>query len=230
MINPIPLNIENLSKTIADTLNESVEANGKASLAIPGGRSPGPILANLAKVCEEKVSNSLYLYWVDERCVVRGHADRNDHATLGFWKDGGKEPAFVRSMPAENDDLAQAVIQYTNTLIQDGFELGMDVALLGIGEDGHFASLFPNHPALKETAITFSLSDSPKPPPKRLSLSLPYILSSKKVIVLVTGTGKGEVLKKAVSNPGDEYPVSLLFDNENVSYYLDSQALEAFQA
>jgi len=230
LITPIPLDIASLSNSIVDTLKESVEINGKASLAIPGGRSPGPILANLAKVCEAKVSDSLYLYWVDERCVAREHADRNDHATLGFWKDGGKEPAFVRSMPAENDDLTQAATQYTKTLTEDGFELGMDVALLGIGEDGHFASLFPNHPALKETAITFSLSDSPKSPPKRLSLSLPYILSSKKVIVLVTGAGKGEVLKKAVSDPSEKYPVSLLFDNDRVSYYLDPQALEAFQA
>lgn len=221
---------EAVSKVIESQLSLGIELEGKASLAIPGGRSPGPLLKELAKSCNGEIREKLYLYWVDERCVEIGHEDRNDAGMLAFWKEGGEEPAFVRSMPGENPDQAAGVAAYTETITQDGFAGGVDVSLLGIGEDAHFASLFPNHPMLDCEDMIFSLDDSPKPPPKRLSFSVPFTLDSKKVIVLVTGAGKGEVLKKAVQAPGKNYPVSLLFGHDHVEYYLDAAAKEAFEA
>lgn len=211
-------------------LQKAYAQKSKASLAIPGGRSPGPILKAMAEKCEAELYHHLYLYWVDERCVPCAHPDRNDEATLAFWKEGGKLPTHIRSMPAEAEDLAEACAKYTQSLISDGFKDGLDLAILGIGEDGHFASLFPNHPGLKSQEITFFLEDSPKPPPKRLSLSLPYLKKTSKIAVLVMGEAKGEMLKKAEANPGEEYPVSLLFGCPQAEFYLDEAALKTYQS
>jgi len=90
--------------------------------------------------------------------------------------------------------------------------------------------LFPNHEKLQEQAITFYLEDSPKPPPKRLSLSLPFIAAAKKIVILILGSAKGEMLKKAMTGPSEACPVSLLLDRTNASFYFDEAALVAFEA
>lgn len=215
---------------LVEHLRQAHSANSKASLAIPGGRSPGPLLKLMAQKCNAELYKHLYLYWVDERCVPCAHSDRNDEATLSFWKEGGKLPMYIRSMPAEEKDLATACEKYTASLKSDGFESGLDLAILGIGEDGHFASLFPNHPGLHSENVTFYLEDSPKPPPKRLSLSLPYLKKTAKIAVLVMGEAKGEMLKKAVSAPGETYPVSLLFECPQATFYLDEAAQKGYQS
>lgn len=214
---------------LVEHLKSARSKNSKAGFAIPGGRSPGPLLKEMSQQCEAELYQHLYLYWVDERCVPCAHSDRNDEATLAFWKEGGKLPTHIRSMPAEKKDLAEACVKYSMSLKADGFEDGLDLAILGIGEDGHFASLFPNHPGLQAQEITFHLEDSPKPPPKRLSLSLPYIRKTAKIVVLVMGEAKGEMLKNAVANPGETYPVSLLFDCPQAEFYLDEAAKRAYE-
>jgi len=230
LIQPHKFEVSNLALQLAQEFERLIAKQGKVSLAIPGGRSPGPLLKELARACEAKVADQLFLYWVDERCVPEGHSDRNDAATLAFWREGGKDPAYIRTMAAERENLQAACDDYTAQLQNDGFGSGLDVAILGIGEDGHFASLFPNHEKLQEQAITFYLEDSPKPPPKRLSLSLPFIAAAKKIVILILGSAKGEMLKKAMTGPSEACPVSLLLDRTNASFYFDEAALVAFEA
>lgn len=218
--------------SLATTLLEYLKTFGdrNLSLAIPGGRSPGKVLQPLAQACSENIRERLHLFWVDERSVEIGHSDRNDQPTLQAWRDGGQNPHGVHPMPAEMSDQADACQQYAQKIVDLGFENGMDISLLGIGEDGHFASCFPNHDGLNNSDIVFAISDSPKPPPSRLSLSLPYILKSKRIDVLVFGADKGLILKKAhgqTNNP--EVPVSLLADHSNIHYHLDPSAMETYQ-
>jgi 6-phosphogluconolactonase len=73
----------------------------------------------------------------------------------------------------------------------------LDIVLLGIGEDGHTASLFPGHPALNASGLTVGIRDSPKPPPQRVTLTLNALQSARRVIILATGAGKADAVAKA---------------------------------
>jgi len=146
---------------------------------------------------------------------------------LSAWKKGGALPKNVYAMPAEQEDLAQACEAYEQILHDATEGDGIDLSLLGIGEDGHFASLFPLHAGLHETKDVFYLRDSPKPPSGRMSLSLPLIIRSKKIVILALGYAKGQVLKK-IKEKGTtpSCPVSLL-PRENTQWYCDEAALSA---
>ena len=223
----LPYSAEGLAQTIATALDEAAALRGRATLAIPGGRSPGAVLERVAALISPFVRERLHLLWVDERAVAVGHADRNDLATLAAWERGGPLPAHVHAMPAEAEDLEAAAQQYAATLAEATGGDALDVALLGIGEDGHIASLFPEHPGLKELDPVFAIYDSPKPPSQRLSMSLGVISQARACLVLSLGAAKGEVFK-AIREQGAQplYPVSLLPEAQ-VAWYLDDAATAA---
>eukprot|EP01104_Vermistella_antarctica_P014182 TRINITY_DN4421_c0_g1_i1.p1 TRINITY_DN4421_c0_g1~~TRINITY_DN4421_c0_g1_i1.p1 ORF type:complete len:141 (-),score=21.70 TRINITY_DN4421_c0_g1_i1:628-1050(-) len=110
----------------------------------------------------------------------------------------------------------------------------IDVVLLGMGPDGHTASLFPNHSLLNESvAWLHSISDSPKPPPKRITMTLPLINAAQEVCFLATGSGKKEVLQRVLYEPEARLPSSLVRtvgkgdDNVGVRWYIDQDATPA---
>lgn len=215
---------------VNDLLNRWKTHDAPISFAIPGGRSPGRVLTPLAKALPEDILKRLHLFWVDERCVPIDHEDRNDKPTLRAWSEGGKLPASVWPMPAHLSDREEACSNYNSYLEDLGFADGLDTALLGIGPDGHFASLFPNHPHLENQERVFWLDDSPKPPPARMSLSLPYLLRSSRIDVLVLGKDKGQVLRKGLDSPGPGAPVSLLLVHKDLHLHLDREASEGFES
>ena len=222
----LPFSVDTIAEFIYTTLDAATAARGKATLAVPGGRSPGPIIERLAAMCDPFVRDRLQLFWVDERAVPQNHGDRNDAAILAAWDRGGPRPAGVHAMPAHEDDLEQAAQAYATTLREHGGDNGFDVVLLGIGEDGHFASCFPNHPGLDELGPVFAIYDGPKPPPKRLSVALPVIANSEHVIVLTLGDEKGERIKAALNGEGPANPVSLL-PGAKCRVFCDDAALNA---
>ena len=222
----LPYLPETVAEAIAALLDEAAFARGRATLAIPGGRSPGPVLTALAHCLSPFVRERLHLLWLDERGVPVGHPDRNDAPTLAAWEAGGALPAFVHRMPAEAEDLEAAALSYTATLHAATGGGPLDVSLVGIGEDGHFASLFPNHAGLTDLAEVFAISDSPKPPPRRLSLGLGPISQSRKLVILALGSAKGAVAKRAWAGPDRAIPVSLLPASRCV-WYLDDAAAAA---
>lgn len=215
--------IDAVSRRISAGLKAAVNRHGKAGLAIPGGRSPGPVLNSLAGSLPEEVVRETHLYWVDERAVAPGHDDRNDKTTLVAWQKGGELPGHVHVMPAESADLEGACLAYANLL--NDFSAGLSVCLLGIGEDGHFASLFPDHPGLNNKERIFYLTDSPKPPSCRMSMSLPFINQSEELFVLALGDAKGRVLRKIRDEGSNPFlPASLL--SERAVWFADEAALK----
>jgi 6-phosphogluconolactonase len=209
-----------VAEVILDELRRAVEERGRAVIAIPGGRSPGPVLTALAGRLPEEVRSRLHLFWVDERSVPPGDKERNSSATLAAWKQGGPLPAYVYPMPAEYQDLEAAAREYAGTLDEVAEGRSLDLCLLGIGEDGHIASLFPNHPGLLRDEPVFAVYDSPKPPLRRLTLSLPIISSAGLRIVLASGREKGLVLNRAAKGPDPSLPVSLL-PSKNTIWFVD---------
>ena len=215
-----------VAEALAALLDEAAAIRGRATLAIPGGRSPGPVLTELARILTPFVRQRLHLLWLDERAVPRGHADRNDAPTLAAWQTGGPLPAHVHSMPAEAADLEAAADTYAATLAEATAGNPLDLCLIGIGEDGHLASLFPDHAGLTELATVFAVTDSPKPPPRRLTLGLGPISHARQRLVLALGATKGEVYRLAQQGPQRSLPISLL-PTVGTTWFLDDAAATA---
>lgn len=223
----LPYQPSTVAEALYTFLDQAAATRGHASLAIPGGRSPGPVLTALAGMCSDFIRERLHLLWLDERAVPLGHPDRNDAPTLAAWRAGGALPAFVHPMPAELADLDAAAAAYALRLREATGGSGvLDACLIGIGEDGHLASLFPNHSGLKELAEVFAIYDSPKPPPGRLTLSLPVLHRAAHHVVIALGAAKGQIARRAMRGPDPAIPVSLLPRDRTV-WYLDDAAAAA---
>jgi 6-phosphogluconolactonase len=218
-----------VAEAIASFLDEAAAARGRATLAIPGGRSPGPVLTALAGILTPFVRQRLHLLWLDERAVPVGHPDRNDLPTLAAWQQGGDLPAHVHPMPAESADLDAAADLYAHTLATATGGDPIDVCLIGIGEDGHFASLFPQHPGLSDLGDVFVIRDSPKPPAARLSLGLVPIVRARQRLVLALGAAKGDMARRSRIGADRAVPVSLLPAAGTV-WYLDDAAAARLNA
>lgn len=163
---------------------------GARSLVLAGGTTP--------KRCYELLSamevewGRVSVLFGDERCVRPDHPESNYRMAREALLDR-VAPATVYRMPAElgpdeGADLYAHVVAAVSPL---------DVVVLGVGEDGHTASLFPGHPALKAQRLTVGIHDSPKPPPQRVTLTLPVLQSARTVLILATGAGKADAVARA---------------------------------
>lgn len=215
-----------VAEALLEVLDTAAMARGRATLAIPGGRSPGAVLTELARRCEPFLRERLHLLWLDERAVPLGHAERNDAPTLAAWQSGGELPAHVHPMPAEAVDLEDAAQRYAQVLAQATDGGALDACLVGMGEDGHLASLFPHHAGLRDLSPVFVVRDSPKPPAVRLTLGCTVLNRARVLMVLALGAAKGRVVAQARRGADPALPVSLL-PMERTLWYLDDEAAMA---
>jgi 6-phosphogluconolactonase len=220
----LPYTADTVADLLASTLDEAALLRGRATLAVPGGRSPAAVLTQLSRILPPRLRAQVHLCWVDERAVPVGHADRNDTPILAAWQAGGPLPGGVHAMPAEHADLDAAAAAYTATLTELEAHDGFDAVLLGLGEDGHVASLFPGHDGLDELSPVFVIRDSPKPPAQRLSVSLAVLRGSGQVAVLALGAAKSTALAHVVGKPDRWWPASLL-DRARTQIFADDNAI-----
>ncbi len=178
---------------MARNLQDALASRPRASLALSGGGTPVPAYRALAamKLPWERVD----IYFVDERFVPPDHADSN----YGMVEETLLEPlrlpaSQVFRMQGEREDRDAAARDYEATLPPV-----LDVVLLGMGPDGHTASLFPGHPALEERERRVLAVVGPKPPPWRMTLTLPVLLSARAVLNLVAGEGKRDAVRRALA-------------------------------
>ena len=179
------------------------------SCALSGG---APALIFLGALRNANVDwKKITLFWADERAVPvddpesnYGLAERMLLAPLG-----ANAPRAIR-MPAEVN-LGQAALWYDDALATELNNGSLDLALLGVGEDGHVCSLFPGHRALMQDELrTVAIEDAPKPPARRLSLTLRFVLQSKKIWLVVVGSRKLPVLQAAINKTSNATPLDLL--------------------
>ena len=143
-------------------------------------------------------------YWGDDRFVPLHHPDRNElQARQALLDHLPVDPTRIHPMPASDgahgDDLDAAAAGY-QTAVQAAARRGFDVCMLGVGEDGHIASLFPGRPGASEReADVIAVRDSPKPPPLRISLTLPAIRRCTQVYLLATGAAKAPAVAAALA-------------------------------
>jgi 6-phosphogluconolactonase len=173
------------AKAIAQALQE-----GSRTLVLAGGTTPARCYELLADMAVEW--GRVTVLFGDERCVPPDHPDSNYRMARETLLDK-VAPATVHRMPAElGPDEGAAAYESTIKAL-----MPLDVIVLGIGEDGHTASLFPGHPLLKAKGLVAGIRDSPKPPPERVTLTLPAIQSARLVIILATGAGKAKAVALA---------------------------------
>jgi 6-phosphogluconolactonase len=143
-------------------------------------------------------------YWGDERFLPAGDPERNEtQARTALLDHVPVDPARVHAMaPSDGefgDDPDAAAAAYAELLGAGDFR-GFDICLLGVGEEGHTASIFPDSPAVHEkTATVVAVRGCPKPPPTRVSLTLPAIRRATEVWLMTTGAAKAEAVAKALN-------------------------------
>ena len=165
------------------------------------------------------------LFWTDERAVPPDDPESNYGMAeqLLLSPLGAKAPRAIR-MPAEAP-LGQAALWYDDALATELGGAPLDLAVLGIGEDGHIASLFPGHQALMQDELrTVAIEDAPKPPPRRLSLSLRFILQTKKIWLVAIGQRKLPVLHAAINKTSNSTPLDFVMRQaKDVVVFTDQQ-------
>jgi 6-phosphogluconolactonase len=183
------------TEELCDAISRDLAEGEFVRLAIPGGSA----LAALPGARERlgDAWNRIALTWVDERCVPVDDPDSNRGAArrLGLLED----PAPVSVLPLHEDgeSPAQAVKRVTAGL-QSTFDNALDVLLLGMGEDGHIAALFPSRGRPLHGPVAH-VADSPKPPSDRITLTRAILATARDAILFVTGEGKRSALEKLLA-------------------------------
>ena len=211
--------IEAVADVIVTEAARAISAAGSFLIVLAGGATPGPIYARLVDL--DTPWDRWHVYFSDERCLPVGHAQRNDTMIREVWLDRVSIPAHqVHAIPAElgPDDSAAA---YARELAGVG---EFDLVLLGIGEDGHTASLFPGDPTGSESGApdVLPVHAAPKPPPSRVSLSAARLARSRSLLLIVTGEEKREALTRL--RDGADIPVQSVNAANGIDVFADRSA------
>jgi 6-phosphogluconolactonase len=194
---------------IADQIEKAIGARGRCTLALAGGRTYRPIYGELAKEpLGSKIPWSrVEVYFGDERCVPPDHPESTYRmAREVLFQHVPLEEGRIHRIEAEGPDREGAAAEYAARLPDP-----LDILLLGMGEDGHTASLFPGSEALDETERRVVAVKGPKPPPWRITITPPVVEGARAVMVAVSGKGKAAMASRAVQGPPvpKEIPVQL---------------------
>jgi 6-phosphogluconolactonase len=202
------------ARDLVAAIAEAREARGVAHVCLAGGTTP--------MRCYELLDGQLddwtgvHLWYGDERCVPFDDPESNHGQVKERLKARG---AAWHPMPGTLGP-SEGAMEYARDL--DGTVL--DVTHLGMGPDGHTASLFPHHRLLDAHGVAAGITDSPKPPTERITLTLPKLNESRRVVLLVTGEGKSEALARVMAGPDRGTPASLL-DRSKLLVMADNAAL-----
>ncbi|MET8290395.1 6-phosphogluconolactonase [Streptomyces sp. NPDC048448] len=214
-------------------------SRGYASVVLTGGRNGNGLLAALAAAPARDAIDwgRLDLWWGDERFLPAGDPERNDtQARAALLDSVPLDPARVHPMPASDGphgaDADAAAEAYAAELAKDagpenhGSVPAFDVLMLGVGPDTHVASLFPELPAVRETERTVvGVHGAPKPPPTRISLTLPAIRSAREVWLLAAGEDKAQAAAIALSGAGEvQAPAAGAHGRSRTLWLLDAAA------
>lgn len=214
-------------------------ARGEASLVLTGGGIARLTLQALASSPARGAVDwrRLDLWWGDERFLPAGDPDRNETlARQALLDTVPLDPSRVHAMPAsdgpDGDDPEAAAARYAAELAaaarpeDHGAAPAFDICLLGVGPDGHVASLFPGQPAVYEQDRTaVAVRGAPKPPPTRITLTLPVIQGSREVWAVVSGADKAAAVTMALSGAGTtQVPAAGASGRDRTLWLLDRDA------
>jgi 6-phosphogluconolactonase len=189
----------------------AVYSRGRFDLVLAGGRTPLGAYRELVAGFghQMRLWSHTHFWWGDERCVGPGHPDSNYRsARIALLMPLGVPEENVHRLPAESPDRDAAAAAYAAAV-----PAMPDLLLLGVGVDGHVASLFPASPALEEAPGKFvHVGGCPKPPAERVTVTPPGIASAARVLVLASGRAKAAAVRRALAAGGSvaETPARLV--------------------
>jgi 6-phosphogluconolactonase len=204
-------------KRIALIADSAIQERGHFSMVLSGGSTPRQTYQLLRDHSADW--QHWHIYFGDERCLPADDPERNSLMAKQAWLDHVPIPGDqVHIIPAElgAEAAAEAYAQMITTA------LPFDLVLLGMGEDGHTASLFPGHENDLEELV-HAIHHAPKPPPDRVSLSVKCLSQSRNIIIQVTGSNKQQALSDWLA--GIELPVSRVKSENGVDLLVDEKAL-----
>ena len=206
--------------SVLNSIHSAWDRGAASHLLLSGGRSGSAIGAEIARHLADMRSDVLHLWFSDERFVEHENSDRNDTAIIDDFSDVGCSVSIHRYSTPSEMDLSSAAISYAHDLRLDLDGDDFDAVVLSVGEDGHIASVFPDRPFVVEDV--FAISDSPKPPSERLSLSLSRIARTRNCIVLALGETKAAVVMRTLAKDV-KLPVVVLSQMTEISLITDYQ-------
>lgn len=227
------------ARTITALLDAQAE-RGSAHLVLTGGTIGIAALASIAAAPGRDAVDwaNVHIWWGDERFVPPDDDDRNEKQARSALLDMlPLDPEKVHAMPPSggdfDDDVDAAAADHARELADhaDGnaFSPAFDVLMLGVGPDGHIASLFPGLPGIRVTnESAIGVTNSPKPPPTRISMTLPVLSGARQVWLVASGSGKAEAVGKALAPelvPGEQrLPAGQVRGTQATLWLLDREA------
>lgn len=203
-------------RRVLSAAQHAIAARGEFRLVLAGGSTPEQAYRRLAASDADWAHWQIYLG--DERCLPAGDAGRNSTMAERAWLAGSKVPAQnVHWIPAELG-AGEAADAY-QPLIEAA--LPFDLVLLGMGEDGHTASLFPGHQHDAQRLVV-AVDHAPKPPPERVSLNFTALQQTRELLLLITGAGKRDAVRRWRN--GEALPVAMLNCDAGIDVLIDDAA------
>jgi 6-phosphogluconolactonase len=224
-----------VGERLVGAITTAIGARGVAHIVLTGGGTGVKLLKHLGDHGEAIDWSKVHLYWGDDRYVPAADDDRNDKQAREALLDHIDIPAAnVHAMPASDgefgDDIDAAALAYEQVLAANA-QRGdptpdFDVHLLGMGGEGHVNSLFPETPAVRETVrFVVGVTDSPKPPPRRITLTLPAVQRSREVWLVVAGAEKADAVAAAIGGAAPvDVPAAGGVGSEATVWLLDEAA------
>ncbi|MCX7193176.1 MAG: 6-phosphogluconolactonase [Proteobacteria bacterium] len=196
-----------VAERIAALAAQAITARGVFHLALAGGETPRRCYECLRELPVDWAQ--VHIYFGDERCLPVGDNQRNDSmANDALLRHVAIPQINVHRIPAELGAV-QAATHYAEIMKQVG---QLDLVLLGLGEDGHTASLFPDNPAMDSAASVVAVFNAPKPPAERVSLGMTTVNAARQTLFLIAGAGKQQAIKRIAQ--GEPLPASQVIGAE----------------
>ena len=215
-----------VSDAFEDCARRSIATRGRFACAVAGGSVAERVCPVLAM--KRLPWSAVDVFLADERVVPLDDAASNARAVRAAWIDplGSSAPCF-HEMPTGDASLEQLATEAERELLRVlGTPPVLDVVLLGVGPDGHVASLFPDHPLIgRREAWVTAVDNAPKPPPRRLSLSLRTLAAGRSIWFIAFGPEKAAALREARTDPASTLPVAVVArSGPPVRWFLDDAA------
>lgn len=209
---------------------QSRQAEGATPcIVLTGGTGGGRVLEALGVHPDRELVNwsRVRFIWGDERWRPAGDSERNDVlADTAFFSQVDVDPALVHRVAASDSGLTLESAAAAYAEIVDAIPR-IDIALNGVGEDGHIASLFPGRaePLVEAPASALAIRESPKPPPERVTLSMPALKRAERVWLIAAGAGKADAVRRVVARAEPLLPAAVVSGTVETVLWADEAAL-----
>ncbi len=210
VVDEVPALAEQLASILERDARDAQRLRGRFTIAVPGGTTAAQLFPRLADAAVDWSRTDFF--WVDERMVPAAHPQSNYGLAASLWLWPAGVPAErVHPVATDDPDLSRVAARYGAEVERAaGVPPRIDLVLLGVGPDGHVGSLFPGHEALASAGSAVGVADSPKPPPRRITLTVPALAGAGRLVIAAFGASKAHAMAQALGRAESTLPVALV--------------------